>query len=109
MRLTLPRASIGPSGAPVGENYPLIKWEDDFAWKRFSPETFRARYRKTIESPSLLPDDSGAFIGQMSLLCRPSEPATMSALTGSKCESALRIFFSDHTKSMTCLFGLRRS
>lgn len=36
----------------------IIKWDEDFSWKRFSPETFRARYRKTIEARSLLPVDS---------------------------------------------------
>jgi len=37
----------------------VIKWNSDgFAWKWLSTETFRARYRKTIESTRKLPDDS---------------------------------------------------
>lgn len=50
----------------------IIKWDKDFAWKRFSPETFRARYRKTIESRSLVPKDSATARA----LAGESPPAT---------------------------------
>jgi hypothetical protein len=37
----------------------VVKWNSDgFAWKWLSTETFRARYRKTIESLDKLPQDS---------------------------------------------------
>jgi Zn-dependent peptidase ImmA (M78 family) len=37
----------------------VVKWnKEGFAWKWLSTETFRARYRKTIESPDRLPPDS---------------------------------------------------
>lgn len=37
----------------------VIKWnKDGFGWKWLSTETFRARYRKTIESVDSLPEDS---------------------------------------------------
>lgn len=37
----------------------IIKWnEDGFGWKWFSPETFRAGFRKTIETRDDLPADS---------------------------------------------------
>ncbi len=37
----------------------IIKWDEDgFGWKWFSPETFRAGFRKTIETRDDLPSDS---------------------------------------------------
>jgi hypothetical protein len=45
----------------------IIKWDEDgFGWKWFSPETFRAGFRKTIETRDDLPQDSAtelAFSG----------------------------------------------
>lgn len=45
----------------------IIKWgQDGFGWKWFSPETFRAGYRKTVETRGDLPSDSAterAFSG----------------------------------------------
>ena len=45
----------------------IIKWDEDgFGWKWFSPETFRAGFRKTIETRDDLPPDSAtelAFSG----------------------------------------------
>jgi Zn-dependent peptidase ImmA (M78 family) len=37
----------------------VIKWtREGFAWKRFSPSTFEAGFRKTIEDASAIPEDS---------------------------------------------------
>jgi hypothetical protein len=45
----------------------IIKWDEDgYGWKWFSPETFRAGFRKTIETRDDLPPDSAtelAFSG----------------------------------------------
>jgi len=41
----------------------IIKWDEDgFCWKWFSPETFRAGFRKTIETRMDLPPDSATAL-----------------------------------------------